>query len=81
MAYANLCVCVCLYMRARVYVWMCLTHDTLQVWAGNPAKKLRDLKPQERQYLQDLPTRYTGLAGQHKEIMHLLKLKQEEYSA
>lgn len=53
-----------------------------EVWAGNPAKKLRDLKPEERDYLRNtLPARYTELASEHKEVMSLLKLKQEEYRA
>ena len=28
---------------------------TGEVWAGNPAKKLRSLKPEERHYLRTLP--------------------------
>ncbi|GAX74770.1 hypothetical protein CEUSTIGMA_g2217.t1 [Chlamydomonas eustigma] len=51
-----------------------------EVWAGNPAKKLRDLKTSERDYLRSLPERYRELSGQHKEIMELLELKQHEYS-
>jgi len=28
-----------------------------ELWAGNPARKLRDLKPDEQQYLASLPER------------------------
>lgn len=52
-----------------------------QVWAGNPAKKLRELKPAERDYLRSLPGNYIALAGQHQEVMSLLRLKQEEYTS
>ncbi len=52
----------------------------LQVWAGNPAKKLRDLKPSEREHLRSLPSRYTELGGKHGEVINLLRLKQEEFS-
>mmetsp|Transcript_9283 Transcript_9283/g.19842 ORF Transcript_9283/g.19842 Transcript_9283/m.19842 type:complete len:232 (-) Transcript_9283:381-1076(-) len=51
-----------------------------EVWAGNPAKKLRDLKPAEKDYLRNLPQRYMELSGQHQEIMDLLKEKQEDYT-
>lgn len=51
-----------------------------QVWAGNPAKKLRDLKPDERVHLKDLPAKYVSLAEQHEEIIKLLKAKQQEYT-
>ena len=50
-----------------------------EVWAGNPAKKLRDLKPGEAAYLANLPQRYVDLGAQHSEIMALLRVKQEEY--
>lgn len=52
-----------------------------EVWAGSPAKKLRDVKPSEADYLKTLPARYTEMAGSHEEIMQLLKLKQQEYYA
>lgn len=51
-----------------------------EVWAGNPAKKLRSLKPQEEEYLRVLPGRYVELASEHAEVARLLKLKQEEYA-
>jgi len=50
------------------------------VWAGNPAKKMRDVKPEERTYLKDLPGKYVELADQHEEIVKLLKMKQQEYT-
>lgn len=28
-----------------------------ELWAGNPAKKLRELKPEEQEYLNTLPQR------------------------
>uniref|UniRef100_A0A7S0RQY0 Gamma carbonic anhydrase n=1 Tax=Chlamydomonas leiostraca TaxID=1034604 RepID=A0A7S0RQY0_9CHLO len=52
-----------------------------EVWAGNPAKKLRELKPAERDYLRSLPGSYTALGGQHQEVMDLLRMKQEEFSS
>jgi carbonic anhydrase/acetyltransferase-like protein (isoleucine patch superfamily) len=51
-----------------------------EVWAGSPAKKLRDLKPAEKDYLRSLPTRYTEMGAQHKEIADLMKQKQADYS-
>uniref|UniRef100_A0A7S3QRY5 Gamma carbonic anhydrase n=1 Tax=Dunaliella tertiolecta TaxID=3047 RepID=A0A7S3QRY5_DUNTE len=51
-----------------------------EVWAGNPAKKLRDIKPEERTHLKDLPAKYADMAGQHEEIIKLLKMKQQEYT-
>eukprot|EP00983_Pelagomonas_calceolata_P072782 1151869-Pelagomonas_calceolata.AAC.2 len=56
------------------------THLSTQVWAGNPAKKLRDIKPEERTHLKDLPAKYADMAGQHEEIIKLLKMKQQEYT-
>lgn len=51
-----------------------------EVWAGNPARKLRDLKPQEREYLKSLPQRYAEMAGRHQQVVDLLHMKQEEFS-
>ena len=51
-----------------------------EVWAGNPAKKLREIKPTEKDYLRSLPARYRELSGQHQEIMDLLQVKQNEYT-
>ncbi|PNH08923.1 Gamma carbonic anhydrase 3, mitochondrial [Tetrabaena socialis] len=50
-----------------------------EMWAGNPAKKLRNVKAGEAEYLKMLPGRYTELAGEHKGVMKVLKLKQAEY--
>jgi gamma-carbonic anhydrase len=36
-----------------------------QLWAGNPAKFLRPLKPNEEKYLGDVSAAYTGLSQQH----------------
>lgn len=51
-----------------------------EVWAGTPAKKLRDLKPAEKDYLRSLPGKYKELASQHAEVVEVLELKQDEYS-
>lgn len=51
-----------------------------EVWAGSPAKKLRDLKPEEKDYLRNLPVRYTEMAGEHKEIASMLAQKQADYT-
>lgn len=48
-----------------------------ELWAGNPAKKLRELKSEEKAYLEALPTRYQQLAGQHKEVLKLLHARIE----
>jgi carbonic anhydrase/acetyltransferase-like protein (isoleucine patch superfamily) len=50
------------------------------VWAGNPAKKMRDLKPEEQEHLKNLPGKYVDMASQHGEVMRLLKMKQQEYT-
>jgi len=51
-----------------------------EVWAGNPACKLRDIKPEEREYLTNLPSRYCGLAQKHRDVMTMLAMKQKEYT-
>ncbi|MEW5299494.1 MAG: hypothetical protein WDW38_004465 [Sanguina aurantia] len=50
-----------------------------ELWVGSPAYKLRDVKPQEIDYLKSLPVRYVELAGQHQAVMQLLRDKQAEY--
>lgn len=50
-----------------------------ELWAGNPAKKLRDVKPGEVEYLTTLPGRYTELAGEHKGMVKVLKMQQANY--
>jgi gamma-carbonic anhydrase len=44
-----------------------------ELWAGNPARKLRALKPEEAQYLETLPSRYTELAAQHEKVFAHLR--------
>lgn len=66
-------------MAAGSYVEEGATVPAGELWAGNPAKKLRDVKPSEAEYLKTLPARYTSMASDHSEVMQLLKLKQEEY--
>jgi carbonic anhydrase/acetyltransferase-like protein (isoleucine patch superfamily) len=51
-----------------------------EVWAGSPAKKLRDIKPAEKDYLRNLPARYRELSGQHQEIMEVLSQKQHDFA-
>ena len=51
-----------------------------EVWAGSPAKKLRDIKPAEKDYLRSLPARYRELSGQHHEIMEVLSQKQHDFA-
>lgn len=36
-----------------------------EVWGGNPAAKMRDMKERERSYLPSLAAAYTALAAQH----------------
>lgn len=50
-----------------------------EVWCGNPATKMRDVRPNEIDYLKSLPVRYVELAGQHQAVMQLLRDKQAEY--
>jgi carbonic anhydrase/acetyltransferase-like protein (isoleucine patch superfamily) len=40
-----------------------------ELWAGNPARRLRGLKPEEEKYLDELPTRYRELAGKHAAVL------------
>jgi carbonic anhydrase/acetyltransferase-like protein (isoleucine patch superfamily) len=55
-------------IAAGSYVEENTTVPSGEVWAGNPAKKLRDLKPQEREHLQQLPAKYTSMAAQHEQV-------------
>jgi hypothetical protein len=48
-----------------------------EVWAGNPAKKLRDVKPSERDYLRNLPNRYIDISKEHQEVLDLMYRKME----
>lgn len=49
-----------------------------ELWAGNPARKLRELKQEELEYLQSLPGRYQELAGQHQKILQHLNHRIEK---
>lgn len=62
-------------LAAGAYLEEGATVPTGEVWAGNPAKKLRDVKPKELEYLKSLPVRYTELAAQHNEVLTMLKVK------
>jgi len=42
-----------------------------ELWAGKPARKLRDLTPEERQKLHYQANEYVGVAGTHKDAMEL----------
>uniref|UniRef100_A0A7S0VIV4 Uncharacterized protein n=1 Tax=Polytomella parva TaxID=51329 RepID=A0A7S0VIV4_9CHLO len=53
--------------------------QTGEVWAGSPARKLRDLRPKEIQYLSTLPERYVESSAEHSAMMELLSLKQKEF--
>ena len=44
-----------------------------EVWAGSPAKKLRDLKPEEKDYLVNLPLKYREMSASHEEVMNILE--------
>ncbi|PNW75188.1 hypothetical protein CHLRE_12g516450v5 [Chlamydomonas reinhardtii] len=68
-------------IAAGSYVEEGTTVPSGEVWAGSPAKKLRDVRAGEAEYLKSLPGRYTELAGEHKGIMKVLKMKQAEYFA
>jgi carbonic anhydrase/acetyltransferase-like protein (isoleucine patch superfamily) len=46
-----------------------------EVWAGNPARKTRDLKPEEKQYLETLPAYYVELSKEHADIVSLMGAK------
>ncbi len=39
---------------------------TNELWAGNPAKKLRDMKPQERDFIPVSAENYVRLAGEYR---------------
>eukprot|EP00798_Chlamydomonas_sp_ICE-L_P025117 gene25117-10758_t len=51
-----------------------------EVWAGNPARKLRDVKPAEREYLMTLPTHYVERSKEHAEVMELLHKRMGDYA-
>ncbi len=51
-----------------------------EIWGGNPARKMRDLKPNEKQYLESLPQKYVELAEQHQSVLDHLNSKVEQIS-
>eukprot|EP00879_Flechtneria_rotunda_P002688 GHRR01002894.1.p1 GENE.GHRR01002894.1~~GHRR01002894.1.p1 ORF type:complete len:229 (+),score=57.00 GHRR01002894.1:179-865(+) len=51
-----------------------------ELWAGNPAKRLRELKPEEAEYLKTLPARYQELAIEHNQILQQLRNKVAAYT-
>lgn len=52
-----------------------------ELWGGNPARRLRDLKPEEADYLADLPRRYQELAADHKGAHTLARARMERLAA
>lgn len=44
-----------------------------ELWGGNPARKLRDMKPEEARYVQALPDKYVDLAAQHASVARYLR--------
>jgi carbonic anhydrase/acetyltransferase-like protein (isoleucine patch superfamily) len=44
-----------------------------ELWGGNPARKLRAMKPEEVKYVDNLPSKYVDLAGQHKSVVSYMK--------
>lgn len=68
-------------VAAGAYVEEGVVVPSGEVWAGNPATKLRDMRPAEHDYLKSLPCRYVELATQHGQVMGMLKAKQAEFYA
>lgn len=52
-----------------------------ELWGGNPARRLRALKPEEADYLADLPRRYQELAAEHKGALALARAKMDRLAA
>eukprot|EP00877_Chromochloris_zofingiensis_P012295 jgi/Chrzof1/7319/Cz02g19080.t1 len=46
---------------------------TGELWGGNPARRLRDLKPEEKRYLNHLPDRYAELAKKHRDMLQYVE--------
>lgn len=53
------------------------TVPTGELWGGNPARRLRALKQEEKDYLESLPARYQELAGEHKHVLQHLRHNME----
>lgn len=52
-----------------------------ELWAGNPARRMRDLKPDELDYLRNLPKRYQELAAQHKDALAVVRAKMDRLAS
>ncbi len=52
-----------------------------ELWGGNPAKKLRNVKQEEKGFLEDLPGRYVDLANKHKQVLELAHKNMAQYKA
>jgi len=52
-----------------------------ELWGGNPARRLRALKPEEADYLAALPQRYQELAGQHRDALALVRAKMDSLAS
>ncbi|KAI8473967.1 MAG: trimeric LpxA-like protein [Monoraphidium minutum] len=48
-----------------------------ELWGGNPARRLRALKPEEDEYLKNLPQRYQELAAEHRDALALARAKMD----
>jgi carbonic anhydrase/acetyltransferase-like protein (isoleucine patch superfamily) len=46
---------------------------TGELWGGNPARKLRAMKPEEQRYVQQLPGKYVDLAAQHASVVSYMR--------
>lgn len=44
-----------------------------ELWGGNPARKLRAMKPEEARYVEALPGKYVDLAAQHKGVVAYMR--------
>lgn len=49
-----------------------------ELWGGNPATKLRDLKEAEKTYLQKLPGNYVDLARDHQEVLDMIQKRMDQ---
>lgn len=49
-----------------------------ELWGGNPARRMRALKPEEAEYLEKLPQRYQELAKEHQGALALVRAKMDK---
>jgi gamma-carbonic anhydrase len=49
------------------------TVPTGELWGGNPARRLRAMKPEEVRYVQQLPGKYVDLAQQHASVVTYMR--------